>query len=1014
MSHPVRTIATCPSTPRRSRTAPAPSTRSPRLSAPPKGAIRCARSRSSCPPTRPASWPDGRSAGAAGRRHRRPHPLPPRRAARVAVAARRGPQAGVDPGRRPRRQAGAARRPRPLRRRRRPPVDHRRPARPLPRAPPRRSRGAHRARPHRPRARAGPGRRRGRPARSRPGGTTRATSWPAPPSAARRRAAGPAVAVVVHLPERLRPLELDLLRAARRDQRRRARRRPHRRRRGRRRRRRPRPRAHRRGPSTAPARPPAPGLDRRGLDHRRRRRGAHRPCGRSSTAPAPARRSTAWRCCGPPTDRTPGSSSTTSTAADVPWNGRPGTGTGERMVPRVLAELLELDRRGLRRTDLMTLLGDVPARGADGRRVPTARWERIGAAPASCATTTGTRGCRRYIAEAGGRGSTRRRRRPRRCWPSSPICATASATRATTRPWAEWVELVPRAARALVRRGAARPPRRRRGTGVASRPSASSTASRHLDAIGPPVTAPSSGRRSSPSSTSRRPATARSATASTSARWPARAGLDVDLVVVLGAAGGPAPAAAADRPAARRRRARGRRAGAAPPSGPRSPTASSSPPSPPRPRSSSPCPRGDLRATAVAPPVALARRRCRGDGRRRADRRLPRPRAGRHGVPGLAGRAPPPRAVDPVPRRRRRPRPPARRHATPCCPRRAPARRPGRRRVHRVRRRPVARRVAAARRGRSSPDPHRGVAGLPARLLRALRPRRAPGRGARGHRGSVPRSTAARRCTPPSTACTRPSSTATLPARSRRAGPTCTSRCSPAFGAEVADELEAARPHRPGGVLGQRPAGAARASSTLVEADGELAAAGTVLLSEPRFGDGTSRVADRPARRPAGRVPGSIDRVDELPDGTPRRHRPQDRQRQELHRAHATIRRSGARASSSRCTPPPPGPCSTGPTPGAGRVHVLRQGDFQPHRRSRSTTTSGPRSARDLGRRRRRHRGRLVPGPPEPPGVAARSWLRVLRARRAGHGRAVGGVGAQAPRPPARPVVRRRRGADES
>lgn len=65
-------------------------------------------------------------------------------------------------------------------------------------------------------------------------------------------------------------------------------------------------------------------------------------------------------------------------AAELPWNGRPGTTVLERMVPRVLVELLELDRRGLRRIALMTLLGDVPARGADGRPVPVARWERIG------------------------------------------------------------------------------------------------------------------------------------------------------------------------------------------------------------------------------------------------------------------------------------------------------------------------------------------------------------------------------------------------------------------------------------------------------------------------------------------------------------------------------------------------------------------------------------------------------------------------------------------------------------
>jgi RecB family exonuclease len=67
-------------------------------------------------------------------------------------------------------------------------------------------------------------------------------------------------------------------------------------------------------------------------------------------------------------------------AAEIPWNGRPGTTVGERMVPRVLVELLDLDHRGLRRAGLMALLADVPARRADGRRVPTAHWERIGRA----------------------------------------------------------------------------------------------------------------------------------------------------------------------------------------------------------------------------------------------------------------------------------------------------------------------------------------------------------------------------------------------------------------------------------------------------------------------------------------------------------------------------------------------------------------------------------------------------------------------------------------------------------
>ena len=64
-------------------------------------------------------------------------------------------------------------------------------------------------------------------------------------------------------------------------------------------------------------------------------------------------------------------------AAGVPWNGRPGTLVTERLVPRFLLDLLDLDRRGLRRNDLFDLLADVPIHAADGRRVSVARWERL-------------------------------------------------------------------------------------------------------------------------------------------------------------------------------------------------------------------------------------------------------------------------------------------------------------------------------------------------------------------------------------------------------------------------------------------------------------------------------------------------------------------------------------------------------------------------------------------------------------------------------------------------------------
>jgi ATP-dependent helicase/nuclease subunit B len=64
-------------------------------------------------------------------------------------------------------------------------------------------------------------------------------------------------------------------------------------------------------------------------------------------------------------------------AAQLPWNGRPGTLVTERLVPRFLLDLLDVDRRGLRRSDLFDLLADVPTRGDDGQIVQVAKWERI-------------------------------------------------------------------------------------------------------------------------------------------------------------------------------------------------------------------------------------------------------------------------------------------------------------------------------------------------------------------------------------------------------------------------------------------------------------------------------------------------------------------------------------------------------------------------------------------------------------------------------------------------------------
>lgn len=61
----------------------------------------------------------------------------------------------------------------------------------------------------------------------------------------------------------------------------------------------------------------------------------------------------------------------------LPWNGRSGTAVHERLVPRLVLDLLRLDRRGIRRADLFALLASVPARDSHGDFVPRQWWERI-------------------------------------------------------------------------------------------------------------------------------------------------------------------------------------------------------------------------------------------------------------------------------------------------------------------------------------------------------------------------------------------------------------------------------------------------------------------------------------------------------------------------------------------------------------------------------------------------------------------------------------------------------------
>lgn len=84
--------------------------------------------------------------------------------------------------------------------------------------------------------------------------------------------------------------------------------------------------------------------------------------------------------------------------AELPWNGRPGTGVAERVVPRFLLDLLDVDRRGLRRRDLFDLLADLPIRDGEGHYVPTARWERVSRAAGVARDTDWGPRLRRYAA----------------------------------------------------------------------------------------------------------------------------------------------------------------------------------------------------------------------------------------------------------------------------------------------------------------------------------------------------------------------------------------------------------------------------------------------------------------------------------------------------------------------------------------------------------------------------------------------------------------------------------------
>ncbi|HWL41639.1 MAG TPA: PD-(D/E)XK nuclease family protein [Ilumatobacter sp.] len=132
--------------------------------------------------------------------------------------------------------------------------------------------------------------------------------------------------------------------------------------------------------------------------------------------------------------------------AELPWNGRPGRDAAERVVPRFLLDLLDVDRRGLRRSDLFDLLSDLELHHPGGGRLPVARWERV-ARKAGVAAAADWRPRLTMFAE-------RERARAAAAGFESAFAADdaddlaryvtelsrALGRRDRARPWAEWVE----------------------------------------------------------------------------------------------------------------------------------------------------------------------------------------------------------------------------------------------------------------------------------------------------------------------------------------------------------------------------------------------------------------------------------------------------------------------------------------------------------------------------------------------------------------------------------------------
>ena len=450
------------------------------------------------------------------------------------------------------------------------------------------------------------------------------------------------------------------------------------------------------------------------------------------------------------------------------------------------------------------------------------------------------------------------------------------------------------------------------------------------------------------------------------------AGLDADVVVVLGAADGLLPAPPTVDPLRQRQRPSRRRAVTTDTVGrPR-------PPPVPR-RARQRAARRDHHVAAWRPPVvhrppavALARR---------GIAELPVDTVASHAsailrvpLPGARRRAPPPRPIGP--RRRRRPggdprrarRRRARSGAAPARPHAAPTGSPS---TTATSAGPAS--LRCSRTGVTDPAPD--MDRLPARLLRAVRARRPSGRGARRrdhHHRRRSRLGAARGARRSSTARSSPA-TCRSPAPHGWGSP-----ASPRLAellVETCERYERVGPHRPSRHLGDPAAARSRSSSgtgSTHDSQWSIARRAEVIASEQRFGDdGAVTLALPDGRRLA--VRGAIDRIDRTATGLvvtdhktgrPDKYKPISREAPTAQCLRFQLPAYAAAAL--HLADAEPGDCA-----GPCRVRILQRRPVRPHRLRVRRRRLGPGRRRPRPRRRG-HRGRLVPQRPAKPGYQHR------------------------------------------